>query len=338
MNDLLTCLSGLPQQPLGTIVHVGAGSGAVVADYATLAPRRVVLIEGDPDNAADLRTAARNCAWAEVVECIVAAEAGEALWHRFDLPRFNGLRVPARLGAHYPRLRELGTATVATTALASLAALNEPARKDAADVLVLDLPGQEGALLAAVPSGLLHRFPWIVVRACAIDDDTEDAAGERIADALKPHCFRPARSRVDADAAWPLLLFQLDTARLRNERLRAKVSTLEEQAKQQQRELRQFAAERDLLAEASVKDKGRLRAERDELAERTRQLAQQVEALQAGIEERDRRIAEFDQRFEQQAAEHRDVAARQILLQEELARAEGQLDTLRAVLLREAEP
>lgn len=338
MNDLLACLAGLPQQPLGTIVHVGAGSGAVVADYATLAPQRAVLIEGDPDGAAALRTAAKDCAWAEVVECVVAAECAEAVWHRFNLPRFDGLHVPERLGAHYPRLRELAPRTVDTSAFAALEVLNQPAREGAADVLVLDLPGQEGSLLAAVPSALLHRFQWIVVRGCAIDDDTEGAAAQRIAEALKPHCFRPARSRIEPDAAWPLLLFQLDAARLRNDRLRARVSALEAQSRQQRRDLERFAAERDLLSEASVKDKARLRAERDELAERARTLEQQVQSLQAGVDERDRRLAELDARCERFAAEQRDGAARQVLLQEELARAEGQLDMLKTLLLREVGP
>lgn len=337
MNDLLACLSGLPQQPLGTIVHVGAGSGAVVADYSSLAARHVVLIEGDPDSAAGLRSAARNLEWAEVIECVVAPEAGEADWHRFDLPRFNGLHVPERLGVHYPRLRELETRTVQTTAFSALAALNEPPRDDAPDVLVLDVPGQDGALLATVTSPLLQRFQWIVVRGCAIDDATEGAAGQRIADALEPHCYRPARSRIEPDAAWPLFLFQLDMARLRNERLRARVSALEAQARQQQRELAQFAAERDLLAQASVQDKARLRAGRDEQTDLARQLAQQVEALQSQIDERDRRIAELVAQCERLAADQRDVAARQVLVQEELARAEGQLDMLKALLLREAE-
>lgn len=337
MSDLLACLAELPQQPLGTIVHVGAGSGAVLSDYAALAPQRVVLIEGDPDSAASLRSAADHCAWAEVVECVVADAAAQAVWHRFDLPRFNGLHVPHRLGVHYPRLRELNSRTVQTTAFTSLAAMNEPARDGAADVLVLDVPGQEGSLLATDASAVLHRFQWIVVRGCAIDDDAEGAAALRIAELLRPHCFRPARTRFVNDVAWPLQLFQLDAARLRSERLRARVAALDAQLRRQQREMEQFVAERDLLSEASVKDKARLRAERDEHAERAHALSQQVATLESRLEERDRRIAELDARFEQLAAEQRETAARQVLMQEELARAEGQLDLLKDLLLREAE-
>lgn len=359
MNEIAAWLSEVPPRPLGLVLHIGAGGAQALQGYAEQPPQRAVLVEGDGDTAAALRQAARRCPWAEVVEQVVAAEAGPAVWHRFELPRFNGLHVPARLALHYPRLRELAARDVTTTAFASLPVLAEPAGAGATDVLVLDVPGQEEALLASVEPGRLRRFAWVLVRGCALDDEAEGATAARIAAALQPHACRPVRARGVADPAWPLLGFQLDEQRLRIGQLRAQVAALDAalarsreseahwraestgargQLRQSQRDLEQFIAERDRLAEAAVKDKARLRAERDQQIERVESLSARSAALESQVEERDRRIAELDAQFARLGAEGREAALRRLQLQEELARAEGQLDMVKGLLLGEPGP
>ncbi len=64
IDELLRQATG---SPVDTIVHVGAGSGAVLDRYAQLAPSKVVLVEGDPEAAAALQRAARPFPWAQVV-------------------------------------------------------------------------------------------------------------------------------------------------------------------------------------------------------------------------------------------------------------------------------
>ena len=65
-------------RPLGTVVHIGAGSGLVLADYMSLQPQALVLVEGDPDTAAELRDLAAPLPRARVVEAVVAPTAGPA--------------------------------------------------------------------------------------------------------------------------------------------------------------------------------------------------------------------------------------------------------------------
>jgi hypothetical protein len=356
MDELFAWIAEVPKRPLGTVLHIGAGSGAVVDAYAALGPQRVVLIEGDPESAAALRVATAPHAWAEVVESVLAPASGDAAWHRFDLPRFNGLHVPARLGWHYPRLRALGDQTLPTTAIASLELLQQPASDGATDLLVLDVPGQEVALLAALEPGRLQRFAWLAVRACALDDDSEGATAARVAEAAQRHGYRPVRRRGEIDPAWPLAFFELDPTRLRIERLRARAATLEaalaqsrqaearwrsehgalnEQFRRLQREMERFVVERDQLTEASVKDKARLRAERDELVERRTTLRAEMESLRAKLADRDRQLAERDAEIVHLSVGQRATDLAHLRLQEELARAEGQLDMLKGLLLGE---
>jgi hypothetical protein len=361
MDELFAWIAEVPKRPLGTVLHVGAGNGPVVDAYAALGPQRVVLVEGDAESAAALRLAAAPHRWAEVVECVLAPASGEAAWQRFDLPRFNGLHVPARLAWHYPRLRALGMQTVPTTAIASLELLQQPASDGATDLLVLDVPGQEVALLAALAPGRLQRFAWLAVRACALDDDGEGATAARVAEAAQRHGYRPVRRRGEVDPAWPLAFFELDPVRLRIERLRARTATLEAalaqsrqaearwrgehgaldgQFRRLQREMERFVVERDQLAEASVKDKAQLRAERDGLAEQRTALGTEREALRAQVAERDRQLADRDRLLAERDAEIARLSAggratdlAHLRLQEELARAEGQLEMLKGLLL-----
>ena len=54
MDAAIDCLTRLPKQPFGTVVHIGAGSGAL-DEYARLAVQHLVLVEADPDTLAELR-------------------------------------------------------------------------------------------------------------------------------------------------------------------------------------------------------------------------------------------------------------------------------------------
>jgi FkbM family methyltransferase len=367
MSHWLAALSEGPAPPLGTVVHIGAGSGGVLDHYASLQVRRAVLVEGDPETATRLRAATRRLGWAEAVECVVAAADGATTWHVFNLPRFNGPVVPAGLPARYPRLRQRAERTVQVVALASLPVLAESRSGDAPDVLVLDVPGQERPLLDALDDAALHRFAWILVRGCALDG--ADSGANELADRLAARCYRPLRLRDAGDPLWPVQLFRLDATQVRiererrlNEGLRTRVETL-------QGEVDRLMHERMQLAEADVRARAALRAERDAQAERLEALeaqarrlatleaehralsqafntltgaherlrgtaqaqADEAEALRAQLDTTARRVAELE-------AGRRDADLRQAMVQEELARAEAQLDTIKDLLLRESAP
>ena len=377
----MSCLAEIPQRPLGTVVHVGAGHGGVLADYARLQPGRVVLIEGDRDAAARLREEKRAHPFAEAIECAVAPSAGEAVWHTFNLPRFNGLHVPAGLQARYPRLRELPGRTVATAAFSALSVLQEPRGGVAPDVLVLDVPGQEVGLLASLDPDALQRFQWIVVRTCALDEQGGADTSSRIAQVLEARCFRPVRAVADTDLLWPTRVFRLDASRLRIEQYRARIAALEEHLTQARGAEAALREERESLAEAAVREKARLRAERDELAEKAQAMSRQIQDLVTQHERQTQRLGELEvqvsalsrqlatlttdrdrwqqvaderashaqslqQRLRAQeqhatllkAEQERDAALRQALMQQELSKAEEQLELVKELLLGESQP
>ena len=64
-------LAGLPLPP-ARIVHVGAGNGADLADWAATGAARIVLVEAIGELAAQARAAARGMDHVAVVEAVVS--------------------------------------------------------------------------------------------------------------------------------------------------------------------------------------------------------------------------------------------------------------------------
>jgi hypothetical protein len=164
--------------------------------------------------------------------------------------------------------------------------------------LVFDVPGQEEALVAALRHEQLARFDWFVLRGGR--PEPGGAAGLAV-QRLQAHGCSVAWSNTDSEPLWPLTALRFDADRLEAQTLRERASALERQLQQQARELDEL---RDEV--------GRLRFERQQQLDPL----QQLQALQAELGHR---------RLRQQA------------LQDELVRAEAQINLLKDLLLREPE-
>jgi hypothetical protein len=151
----------------GLVVHVGAGATAL-DDHADTRADQLVLVEGDPDTAAELLAASRQRhSTVQVISQPVAAVPGPLRWRRYNLSSLNGPLDAGPLRAVYPRLREiasLGLMAEGLSALLDRVIAAGPAR--GVHVLVLDLPGQEQALLGGVEFADLARFDWVIIRGC----------------------------------------------------------------------------------------------------------------------------------------------------------------------------
>lgn len=302
MSSLIDALASLPVQALGTVVHLGAGRGETLAAYAALRPRRLVLVEGDAEAAAELRTGARAIAGAGVVEAVVMPSAQTASWQRHSLTSLDGPIAVTGLARYYPRLRRLGALPVQGVALDDLLGRILGTDGDAAvpALLVIDLPGQEAALLDALPPERLHAFDWLLLRGCSEPlADGVPVLAEALA-RLPDHVPAGPPSGAGFDPLWPVALLRLDRRSVELRRLAERLAAAERAA----------AASEVELAELKTVN----------AAERERH------ALQA---------AEQQQQALQLEAELAEMSARQRLLQEELVRAEAQTELIADLLLRE---
>ncbi len=340
----------VPGRP-GLVVHLGAAPGCWSALPAEQRPRQLWLLQGDPGLAAELRAEVAAGLAAQVVEAVVAPQAGPAVWHRCNLPGLGGLLPPAALANVFPRLRVTERLDVQAQALHDwLAGLPaRPAAEEGARVLVIEQPGLEAALLRALPRDALAGFDWLLLRGAR--DGLFDG-GERLGDALRAaQALHMASVREDAqtDPLWPLLLLRRDGAAAERDHLRSERQTLQQALREAQAALATATRERDAARDAERQLREQLRSAQQaqaraeqEATERGRQLERSEQARQAADKLAAERATELKaareqlQRLPALEAELADGAARQHILQEELLKAEGQIDLIKELLLRES--
>ncbi len=313
MENLVAWLKRIDDRALGCVVHVGAGGGGVLEQYAALPsagrPRKLVLIEGDPEAARSLERAAASYPWAQVVPTPVAPLSGPMSWNRFNLRMLNGPLDVTPLAGIYPRLRRTQTTTLHGQALSDVLTmldLSPGSDERRLNALVFDVPGQESALLAALPPTQLRQFQAVLLRGCRIALPPHGQAAEVARARLAQQHFAVAATKEQHDTLWPEALMRFDAASHELAQLRQQASQLGAALEERDR----AALELQSVTQAKLAAE-KLAADR---------LAKSVEQ------------GEHILRLETQLA---DTHARLELLQQEVLMAEGQLALMKDLLLKE---
>lgn len=292
MDSMIHVLAELASRPLGTLVYLGA-DGAAVSALLRLPAQKLVLVQGDPDEASELRLmAAAEGARLEVIEAAAMPSAGVVRWHRYNVSALNGPLDASGLVRHYPRLRQAGMLSVPARSLAELLDTACGSPGGGPDVLVLDLPGQELALLGGLPPDQLERFDSVLVRACGASVGDQWCTAAETQDHVVKRGWRALATTAPQDALWPVLLFQFDheahKQRLRDERLVA----LEAQSDDLGHRLRQVQRERDHAIATAEAERARLAAEALEVRQ---QLQREQQALAVALQANEQLILERDE-------------------------------------------
>jgi hypothetical protein len=208
-------LLSLADKPLGHVVVVGAGEGEDLPAWIDLGAQRVVLIEGDADRAESLRLSVARRADVGVVLEVVSPDGGPVEWRRYTLPALDGPLGIEGIAIHLPRVHAKSTESRPSVALHRL--LDEivsDASDDRSHVLVMNVAGQEAALLRSLPRCTLTRFDLIIVHGCRVSRDgvvpnCRDAVEGLLQEFYGLHSF-------DAGATplWPTAALRLDRTRL----------------------------------------------------------------------------------------------------------------------------
>lgn len=328
LDALLLAASQRLGEPFSLIVHLGAGSGA--ADlYASLPCARLVLVEGEAAVAQELRgRCAARLPQAEIEQVVIAAVSGPVTWHQYNLRPLSGPVDALAFRAWYPRLEQTGARQVQALGLATwlegVTSVAAPGRENqralaTSSLLVFDLPGQELALLDALPDDGLRCFGWIVVRRWRHVGAAPgaDAIHERLAGAGFDRVL-PAAGEADTQIVQELYRFderQEQVRRLAQDRdeLRARASGLEQA----------LAAARQSLHDAENR-----RARDIELSARIRDLEAQQAALAASSERGAQMVREAEARAAQSDAERAKMDRRSEELRGKLQAAEASLADL----------
>ncbi len=319
MDAMLELLSAAPARGVDLLVHIGAGAAPATLQLDGV--RRLVLVEGDAGTRLQLALATAGRAGVEVWPDVVTPAAALTPWRRYSLPALNGPLDQAARVAQYPRLQVLADGVSPGTPVARLLEKALGGGTAGQRVLVLDVPGQEAALLEALPPALLQAFDRVVVRGTS----QAPGAGCTLADTQRLLEAVDYRQGIlaDDDPLWPLASFALDQAAAR---LRA-ADTLRQAFG---RELDgERAARHELLQQVQA-----LQAERAELDARFAEQARQLVAMTAERDEQQRWHADNANWAKalkaQLAAAQAEAAAREAQQQERLAAVQAQRDALDA--------
>jgi hypothetical protein len=305
------------------VLHVGAGADAA-SDHAATDAERLVLVEGDPDAAQVLRERiVRFGLQADVREAVVAASEGSCDWHTFSLRRANGTTAAADLRPYYPRLVATGTRPVRCVAIQAViaATMADVSDSGAPHALIVDLPGQANALLAAIEPTLVQRFRWVIVRESPVRG--RPAGNDQAWFARLGYARAEATEPTPPDGPWPVTAYRLDEA------LALEMS--------QQRHLRDELEA--ALAHARAESRrleAALAADRDARAAELAALRQSLEAEAAAQARAQAEIASLQRRLAAQVV--LDDTRRREQVQQVEVRFRSELEELAARHAKELEP
>lgn len=359
LQVLLDQLVGICPEPFDCVIHVGAGKDAGPSDYSRLHPKCLDLIDADPEVYALLQERYKGKFNTRVAHALVTPEACRSQLHRFTLPRCNGPLDLGRLRELYPGIERSETMPMQGQALSEVLHQDRLGNRN---LLIFDIPGQEAPVLRALPRELLARFGWVAISASA---EAWQAGAEPLGatlSALRDRNFELARESGD-DPAWPCLLLQYSEVKARTESEMQEMAQLmlvkAAQLQEKSKKIDALALEKNALSgrlaslETEHSDLGARHssvvAERDSLSsqlagktalvevlerekisreEEVQSLARQQESL---LSERDfltGRVSELVARVEQLEAQIR-------LIDDEFGKAEGQIELIKDIFLRE---
>ncbi|MDF1615659.1 FkbM family methyltransferase [Desulfurivibrio dismutans] len=306
------------------IIHLGAGQGHELDNYLSLRPEKIVLVEAEPSAVRALERRTASLAQVEVLPVAVAATSGKAVLKGFNLPRFNSLRTPSGITELFPGLRLHKDFEVNALTTPDLINKIGPTAEQE-NWLVIDVPGEEAEVLEALQqAGRLHLFDRIVLHCgkVALYEGGRDA--ELLLRLLDDNGFEVVSCEAEMDPDRPCWVLQKNLLKIENRELRSQL----EQLKQAKAEQAKLAAERQAKLNELIKS-------RDEQSHHVSELKTQLDQATQAKAEQAKLASERQNRIKQLESTLAEFESRQGLLAEEMARAEGQIDLIKDVLLRD---
>lgn len=324
-------LADLPQ-PVARIVHIGAGTGTGLPACLASRAARILLVEADPDVAAQLAAETAQEPRVEVIAAAVSADLRPRPFYRTNFPELDSLRPPAAaLKELFPGLKTLSRDPVTPTDPVAL--LGDGPEAPGSQALVLETPGESLGLLQALEAGgLLHRFDAICLREGRQPLYEGAAPAAEIRGWLEAAGFAAGIEPQPEDPERPLLIARLDRKARAAQREIARLSAALEQAQAEAATL----AEGRAALEKTGAEAGQLRETARKAEARSAGLAEEVKTLS---QERDAARAEVDRLGELREAARKAEAARDQAehrmrqSRDEMLKAEGQIRLLRDLLL-----
>ena len=245
-------------------------------------------MEGDPEAATALATFAVGQPSVTVMGRVVMPTKGEATFYRYNLPAINGPLAQGNLQTIYPRLKVLEQIQLPAETLSSVL---DSVPLEGNCLLILDVPGQEAALLDSLQPQQLKRFKTLLIRGCRDPLQESAQSFDATISKLGDLSFTITKENREIDPAWPVALFNHNQilSDLRTE-LEKRARLLVSKASEAYQQAERIAVLEQQLA-ASYGQIATLQGEVGGLGARMAAEGAQREDLQRQIVERDAQLA-----------------------------------------------
>lgn len=281
----------------GTILHIGAGQCSELENYLDTPASAIVLLEPNPDDARILKQRARQHKRVKVISAAVSDSDGKATLYLCNDERFNGVVAPEKFSHQLPGLQALATPKVATMTIASLLETLSLA-KEKTHCLVIEARGAEETILRSLKEVSGHPvFEHIVIYT--------STAGA------------------------------VDQTNITSSSLLAKLSTTGYRVAEvtfYQKGYFVYSAIKDALLEVnselqhsldSIKEENRKAKEENQNLKEQLKLTEKLQSSNGTLQQQNRQLKAENEEFQQ----------RQMLLEEELGKAEIQLELIKELFL-----
>jgi DNA repair exonuclease SbcCD ATPase subunit len=154
--------AGFLRGRIAHILHVGAGNGADLGFWHSLAPEKITLVEADPQCLPGLQQSADDKV--EVLAGAVSADTQRSTLRRANLAELSSLKEPSGILSLFPGLQTLAQVPVPVHDPAELCG-DLALSTEAQNVLVLEAPGEALGILSRLrDAGFLHFFSAILLQ------------------------------------------------------------------------------------------------------------------------------------------------------------------------------
>ena len=308
---------GQTKSQLGTLIHIGAGTGSELQEYLDLGFSQIALYEAVPELAKQLREMSSGLDQVAVYQTVIAEKAGKTDFHKMNNPRFSSIREQSELRDYYPNLH--GT-TVQLEAEGIKNAIEKlELSDDEINVLILEVQGAENELIKSLEAEMLQYFSWLIIRSSGRKRQIGEQDSE-FKSALYEAEFISSMT-VDDISPFFLNFFRRDDSAIR---LRKVCEEFE-------------AIKVKLESNKSIVSKMKLELEinREQFQIDSSKNVAQIDQLKDQVKVKSKKIQELQEELDKVKNEKQEILDRQEMLDEEVTKAEAQLELIKDVVIRE---
>lgn len=315
----------LSHEPVNAFIHFGAGLCREIDAHLSLQPNLLLLVEADPDLSNSLLERCNDNAQILVNNSAISDHSSSATLYRFNLPDLNSLRRPTdALLEQFPGLQTIDKINVGTVKPSTVL---QPLTLDSEDnnILLIDTPGEEMAVLKSLANdNLIHSFQYIQVFCTNQILYENSMPSSKILKYISDVGFDLIYQDVSDDPDRPLFILKRNQMLLQNIRL--------------QHEIDELVIGKDKLA-SIISDLNKrieaLTADRESKLNAMSDKEDQLIQIKAALEESSKVAEERLATIKNITSEKNELAYRQLILDEELVKAEAQIKLINDILIRE---